>query len=298
MTVRDLGYRPYEGERLPASRNTWVLLRHGLARAWASWLVKLAIGVSIAIVLVVGAYTFVLSRIVAAISQMGSTQDLVGLCRSQYTWQIWFCVLLVSLGAGSGVIANDSRNRAFQFYFSKPVTPEQYLLGRTLPVSILCALITFAPAVIEIVVLITLAPTREESVSRVGLIFPALGFSALIGIVVGPLSVAASALAKSRALTMAAWAAFFVLPHLVAALTDGVVMLADRGSGRDAEGFPWLFLGSVPALLGYVGDALFRAPGVETAKVGWMHAAPILGGIVAGSIALTWWRLRRVEVIG
>lgn len=298
MTVRDLGYRPYEGDRLPPSRNTWVLLRHGLTRAWASWLVKLALGVSIAIVLVFGAYTFVLSRITAALSQMGSAPDLVGLCRTQYTWQIWFCVLLVSLGAGSGVIANDSRNRAFQFYFSKPVTPEQYLLGRTLPVCILTALVTFAPALLEILTLITLAPNREESLSRVGLVFPALGFSAIIGIVVGPLSVAASALGKSRALTMAAWGALFVLPHLIAALTDGVVTLSTHDAGSDAHGFPWLYLGSIPALLGFVGDALFRTPDVENATVGWMHAGPVLAGLVAGSIALTWWRLRRVEVIG
>ena len=40
--IRDLGYRPYVGDRLPASNNTKVLLRQSLRRAWASWLVKVA----------------------------------------------------------------------------------------------------------------------------------------------------------------------------------------------------------------------------------------------------------------
>ena len=43
MTIRDLGYRGYEGDRLSPSHNTLVLLRHGIRRAWASWLVKIAI---------------------------------------------------------------------------------------------------------------------------------------------------------------------------------------------------------------------------------------------------------------
>ena len=28
--IHDLGYRPYEGVRLPPSHNTWVMLRQGL----------------------------------------------------------------------------------------------------------------------------------------------------------------------------------------------------------------------------------------------------------------------------
>ena len=43
MAIRDLGYRPYDGERHEASRNTLVLLRHSMKRAWRSWIVKLAL---------------------------------------------------------------------------------------------------------------------------------------------------------------------------------------------------------------------------------------------------------------
>lgn len=282
MTVRDLGYRPYEGERLPATRNTFVLLRHGMTRAWASWLVKLAVLVTVGVVLVFGAITYLGSK-------MFDPRDFdpVSLARVVFTW-LGPSVLLVSLGAGSGVIANDSRNRAFQFYFSKPVTPEQYLLGRTLPVSILVAITTFGGALLEILVLVGIAGGREESISRLGLLFPALGYSVVIGLTLGPLSVAVSSFGKSRTLTMMAWTALFVFPHSIGWLVDAVTR----------HRFPWLLLGSVPALLGYVGDALFRRPVAADQMIHWYHAAPLLALLVAGGVVLALYRLRRVEVVG
>ena len=54
MSVRDLGYRAYEGPRLPASHNTWVMIRHSLRRAWASWLVKLPIFFCLGTTIVLG----------------------------------------------------------------------------------------------------------------------------------------------------------------------------------------------------------------------------------------------------
>ena len=43
MTVRDLGYRAYEGELRPASQNVWVMLRYGLWRIWGSWMNRLVV---------------------------------------------------------------------------------------------------------------------------------------------------------------------------------------------------------------------------------------------------------------
>lgn len=285
MTVRDLGYRPYEGARLPPANNTWVMLRHGLARAWASWLVKIAIFLSLGPLLVFAVYVALrlwVTRSMGAgaegIPEFDGTEPL----RYLYSSETWLAVSLLTLGAGAPAIAEDLTFRAFQFYFAKPVTPEQYYGGRALAVAIPIFGITFLPALLVDVVMVVMSPV-ESATEMLGLLLPCLVYSLILAIVMGAGSVAISSLSKSRALTMSAWVLCFVVPHALAAVVDAI--------GH----WPWLYLGSFTGLLGVVADALFH---VETeSQLHWYHAALVLGVFVAGSIALSLHRLRRAEVI-
>ena len=76
MSVRDLGYRAYEGPRLPASHNTWVMIRHSLRRAWASWLVKLPVFFCLGTTVVLGIYYFVVGVLMAQQSGVSLMQTL------------------------------------------------------------------------------------------------------------------------------------------------------------------------------------------------------------------------------
>jgi hypothetical protein len=283
MTVRDLGYRPYEGARLPPANNTWVMLRHGLARAWASWLVKIAIFLSMGPMLVAAAAVaialwFTRSQGAEAADAFDPTQPL----RYLYTAETWLSVSLLTLGAGAPAVAEDLTFRAFQFYFAKPVTPEQYYGGRALAVAIPILGVTFVPAFVVDAVMIAMSPV-ERATDAVGLLLPSLVYSIILAVVMGVGSVAISSLSKSRALTMSAWVLCFVVPHALAAVVDGI--------GH----WPWLYLASFTGLLGVIADALFH---VESESVlHWYHALPVLGVFVGGSIALTLYRLRAAEVI-
>jgi hypothetical protein len=284
MTVRDLGYRPYEGARLPPANNTWVMLRHGLARAWASWLVKIAIFLSLGPTLVVAATLAVVlwfMRTEAPPEAMEAFEPTQWL-RRLYTAETWIAVSLLTLGAGAPAIAEDLTFRAFQFYFAKPVTPEQYYAGRALAVAIPVFAVTFVPAILVDVVLVAMMP-HDQAVEMLGLVLPCLMYSLILAVVMGSGSVAISSLSKSRALTMSAWVLCFVVPHALAAVVDAI--------GH----WPWLYLGSFTGLLGVVADALFRVD--SHSDLHWWHAVPVLAAFVVASVSLSLYRLRAAEVI-
>lgn len=284
MAVRDLGYRPYEGERLPPSNNTKVLLRHGLSRAWGSWLVKIA--AFTAWIPPVVALTIV--GIVYWIGQNGPPGAegpeirAPEVLRSLFWWQMWLLVTLVTVGAGAAAIAEDLQFKAFQFYFSKPVTPPQYLLGRIGAVAFWVFLMTFPGAAIVVLVLVGTVP-QELRLETAGLLLPTLFHSIVLSLVTACGSVGLSSLSKSRALTMSAWILLFLVPHALGAIVNAV------------SDWPWILLLSIPELLDVVGDALFKVQ--PDTDMRWYHAAPVLVGIVLGGVALASTRVRKAEVI-
>jgi len=110
MTVRDLGYRPYEGARLPPANNTWVMLRHGLARAWASWLVKIAVFLSAGPLLVFSVYVALALYMTRTMGHGASAESFDGTqpLRYLYLSETWLAVSLLTLGAGAPAIVTPA----------------------------------------------------------------------------------------------------------------------------------------------------------------------------------------------
>jgi ABC-type transport system involved in multi-copper enzyme maturation permease subunit len=284
MAIRDLGYRPYDGDRLPASQNTWVLLRHGLDRAWGSWLVKIAVflgwGPAVVTAILLGV-RFYLVKDAPPGADVGEIPG-ASWVSAIFWWQFWPFLSLVTVGAGAGVIAEDITFKAFAFYFAKPVTPLQYLAGRTTAVALLCFLLAFIPAAIVVGMLAGTSP-EEMRLEQAGLLLPALIYALFMAIVVSTTSIGMSALSGSRALTMSAWLVLLAIPHVLALIVDAI---AD---------WPWLYVLSIWALLSRVGDALFK---IETeSQLGVWHALPLLVLYTAGGIAIAWRRIKNAEVI-
>lgn len=296
MTIRDLGYRPYEGVRLSHSHNTWVMLRQGLARAWGSWMVKIAVLLCVIppllIATVIGAQRFFMGAMDPSSGEPGDDAIFVGVqaMRLVLTTQTWLFVSLVTAGAGSTAVAEDFTFKAFQFYFAKPVSPAQYFAGRVLAVAFFVFLVTFVPAMLVNVTLVGTAPPGV-AMSDLGLVVPTLVHSLLMAVVMSTLSVAISSLSASRALTLSAWLFLFLVPHVLAAVVDGLASL------NEGEGWPYLYLASFTGLLGVVADELFKAQGEET-RLHWYFAVPVLIAYVAGASSLIFYRLRRAEVFG
>ncbi|MCA9602480.1 MAG: hypothetical protein R3A78_06490 [Polyangiales bacterium] len=294
MALRDLGYKPYEGARLPATRNTWVLFRHGVGRAWNSWFVKVAVvfgWIPSASMVVFLAVTQGIKKMVVSQAPPGDATaampgalapDFASSFLTMFGWQFWLFLTLVSLGAGATVIAKDLEFRAFRFYFAKPVEPWQYLLARTLGVGAWCFGLTWLPAVLYGVG----ASAVADDTAPLVLLLPATLYAVLVSVTVAVLSVAMSSVSTSRGVTMSLWLAFLLIPSILAMVASG---MAD---------FPWLRLASLPAILRILGTALFKAPTELAADpVHWYHALPVLLGFLGAGTALAWRRVVRAEVV-
>lgn len=286
MAVRDLGYKPYEGSRLPASHNTWVLLRHGLNRAWGSWLVKIAAFTAwippIVAMALVGFFFWLTQNAPPGAEAQTPELPAASFVRSLFDWQMWIFVTMVTIGAGAGAIAEDFTFKSFQFYFAKPVTPPQYLLGRIGAVAIWVFMLTFPPALLIVLELVGTAP-EELRLEQAGLLLPALFYSLIMSVVTSAAAIGVSSLSKSRALTMSAWITLFLVPHALGTIVEAI------------SEWPWLLLASLPAVLGVVGDALFKIE-PETA-LRWYHAMPVLIAVGAGGVYVAWRRIQSAEVI-
>lgn len=287
MAVRDLGYAPYEGARLPASRNGWVLFRFGLRRAWSSFLVRLAtvffwVPGAVAVGLLVLRSFMLANAADPATATEAMPLDGPRLVADTIAWTVWLVAGLVTLGAGAGAISLDLAHRSLPFFLAKPVTPTQYLLGRVGAVAAWLFALLVANAAIAVAGLVGLGEPALR-LEHAGLMFPATLHAVVACLTLAAASVGISALSPSRATTMGAWVFAFVAPTLVGALVSG---LAD---------WPWFLLASLPATIRVVGDALYKiAPGDA---LRWWHALPALLAISGALLALAHRRVRTAEVV-
>lgn len=294
MTVRDLGYRAYEGVLLPASHNTWVLLRYGLWRIWGSWINKLVVFCAglpfLGLAIVAGLRFRIVGREMPdvpagadALSRWFLSPDAADWLRTLTGMQFWFFVTVLTLRSGAGVIAEDFTHKAYQFYFAKPVTPVQYLVGRASALGVIIFGVVFVPSLFLVFVLAGLGP-EDQVLERMGLSLAALLDAAIIAASCSILSVAVSALSKSRALTMMVWGGVLFVPTVLAMLVQGIT---------ESE---WMWAGSVPGLVWVVGDALYKTT-ERWHELQWFHAAPVLAVLVGGGLYLALHRIRQAEVI-
>lgn len=285
VTVRDLGYRPYTGKRLPPSNSFAVLYRYALSKAWRSWLVKLTLFFGWGPFAVACVIWYVQLQLLQARAPGGSgpeLSDLGGMIHSLGGAQLWLFGTLIALGAGAGTVARDSAQRVFPFFFAKPVSPAQYVAGHV------AAVFTWAFGLVYVPLFLFggfIAATvgSELRFSAAGLVLAAVPYSVVVAGAIAATSVGLSSLSKSRAFTMTTWAMGFLVPTVAAWLVEELIE------------WPWLGLLSLPRLCEVLGDALFKVDASDSIQP-WQAAVMLLLWI-AGSIGVALRQVRRVEVV-
>jgi ABC-type transport system involved in multi-copper enzyme maturation permease subunit len=281
MSIRDLGYRPYDGERHPAEKNTWVILRHSLGRAWRSWIIKLTLLFSwvpvMGFILVTRAASFMQEQVGGA-AEFDANPWLDWLLHAQWL----SAAFVIALASGAGAIAYDLNHNAFAYFFSKPVTAAQYLVGRMGAVVLLCLFVTLIPAGMFSAAMLALG--SGEPLANLLSLARATGGALVISVMMGVCSVGFSALNRSRAFTFSAWVLVFFVPWGLAFLVE---LVSD---------WPWLRLLAFPLLVSDLVDAICAQTDTEE-LVRWYHSAPVAVALIAGSVAVAYRRIRNVEVI-
>ncbi|MFK7987870.1 MAG: hypothetical protein AB8I08_17765 [Sandaracinaceae bacterium] len=293
MSVRDLGYRAYEGELLPPSHNMWVMLRYGLWRIWGSWINKFVVfffwlpvaalaGIAFLRFLTIGPEMPADATDMDGVGGWFLSEPAVWL-RTLTGIQFWFCMALVTIRSGAAVIAEDFTNKAYQFYFAKPVTPVQYLVGRISALAVFNFGLVFIPVAFMVGVLAGVGP-EEQRLERVGLLLPALVDSAMLATVLSVVSISVSALSRSRALTITAWVVVLFVPFVLAGLVETI---------SESE---WVYVISLPGALWNLGDALYKVEGTWT-ELKWFFSLPAVLIATVGGAYGAWYRIRKAEVI-
>ena len=281
MALGEFGYRPYEGPRLASHHATWVLFRHAFRSGWSAWIVRVAVIASWIPPLLVSAWLGLEYWLRGQAAQRSAPEvfDAARVLGILTHWQLWLFVFAVGLGLGAVSIAEDLRSRAFQFYFSKPLTPGQYLLARSAAVAAWCWIVLGPPLIWVWLILVGTAPA-EQTWMRLALLLPVLAVSGLLASMVALTSVGISALSPSPRLSMGVWLLFFVLPHLLA-------LALQHFTGVET----WRAL-SLPATLTSLSDLCFD----PHKHLSWPFPLALFT-VAAAAIAVAWARLHDVEVV-
>ena len=289
MTVRDLGYRAYEGELRPASQNTWVLLRYGLWRIWGSWVNKLVvfffwIPAAFYIAAAVARWA-ILGPDLPAEPEEGSwwLSPPAEWMRYLTGAQFWFFVVPVTLRSGAGIIAADLQHKAYQFYFAKPVTPTDFLAGRAAALAVFLFGLVFVPTALLALTFVGTGPEGQQW-ERAGLLLPALLDALVVALSTSVLAIGVSALSKSRTLSLTAWVVLLIVPFALGTLVEEI---------GEVE---WMHAVSLPGLLWALGDGLYKVS-ESWQQLRWFHAAPLLLVLGAGAALFAHRRVSTAEVI-
>ncbi len=220
--IHDLGYARYVGER--RAHGAWrVIARHQLQHAWKTWwrwkiftLIPLLTTVS------AGAMMYVSrNKVFEALRANGAAarliDSLVPMTYGFYSKGAF--ALTLTLAATS--IARDQETGAFAFYFSRPVRPRDYIVGKLVGMTAVMASALLVGPVLLTIFRVAISDTMDERLR----VLPWVGYAVLVG-VVGSLVYAVSPMAMSalvgrRWVALGAWAGYWMF---------GIAIIAGVGS--------------------------------------------------------------------
>ncbi|MBW2731988.1 MAG: ABC transporter permease subunit [Deltaproteobacteria bacterium] len=284
MTIRDLGYKPYEGDRLASRARQMLLTKRSLALAWAPGLVKatMIVGLLPLLVCAVILYFKVKARMMIMGAGGPATADDATnwIYYGIYWCQLWFAFAM-SLLVAAPAVAGDVASGAFQFYFARPITRGHYAAAKLVAAGVLVTLVVAIPGLLLAMLRLGLAKDGAEALGLLPYVLSALLFSVVMGLSLTLPALALSALTRKPGYAQGGWSAIFFMPWV---LGEGLAASADM---------PLLALFSLPTCLRLVGQGLF---GIERSYD--LHILLPVGVVVAIlslSVWTLWSRLSRVE---
>ena len=287
-TILDRGYQPYAGAYTPEASRWGVIARRMLrmsARQW--WAILLLIAVVLP-TLGAGIVMWLHSKLMALAPPGVKVEppDEYVLWLATSAWGTLLIGFLLALFAGAAQVADDARAGAFQFYFARPVTREQYLAGKLVPVVTLVMFVCVLPPLLLSLLRLALLPNGDEVLRKLPLVGAALAFGAIESLVLAVPAMAISSMSRRRVYVQGGYATLFLLPWIV-----GAIFAARLRS-------PWPSLLSIPTQLENVARFVYRMPPPDDARAlpAWVSALFLLA-LVAGSLAILRRRLANVEVI-
>jgi len=176
-SILDRGYTPYQGRYTPEASRWQVIASRMLRMSARQWWAILIMVATVIPLLVSAVQMWIMSKLFAmappgvAVTSPDTYMML--------PWGTMTLAFLIALFAGAGQVADDTRAGAFQFYFARPVTRDQYLVGKVMPVVVMTMFIALLPALLLSLLRLALLPSGAEVVKKL----PLVGATIIIGTV-------------------------------------------------------------------------------------------------------------------
>jgi ABC-2 type transport system permease protein len=292
--VIDRGYQPYRGT-LTAVRGRWkVIARRSFGMsARTPWVIVMLILAAFPTLICGAVMWFVQSKVAAiagpeAVQAAGPSLSAGSfpLYLAVRAWGTLLLAFMIALFAGGSAVADDARAGAFQFYFARPLTREQYVLGKLVATVSLTAIVTMGPALLLALFRLATSASAAEVWQRLPSLLGAVVLGAIEALALAAPALALSSLSKGRGYAQGSFAALFLLPWVV----GGIFVRVTRSA--------WPAIVSLPDQFENIGRWLYRVPAEPTdhALPVWVSLA-VVAAIIGGSIALLRQRLASVEVV-
>lgn len=229
--IHDLGYRRYLGTRRPQATRWRVIMRHVIGGAWVGWWrMKLWVIAAVMTTVASAALMFFLEDKVAPLMGAGGVKlpfldAILPMSLSFFTK----AAFMFSLTVGATIIARDLRAGAFEFYFSRPVRPIDYVAGKLSGLFVVAFILVGAGPLLLALFRLGLATTSGGVSEQL----PLVGKTALVSLLgaaaYSTIPLAFSTLSAQRFHALGAWAAFYFV-------VGGIGIGISHGSGAGAYG--------------------------------------------------------------
>lgn len=279
MPIHDQGYRRYGGGKT-RGRGWTVIARSGI---W-SFLGKKAL---LGLMLLSWFPFFVRAVQIYAAANLPQAAFLAASPETFHdmvdSWYVNVVVFFVTVYVGAGLIANDRRANALQIYLSKPLTRAEYVFGKLAILMTFLLLVTWAPAILLLLVQIAFAGSLTF-IKNNAFLLPAITLFAVVqATVVAATMLALSSLSNSSRYVGILYAAVLFFMQAI----YGVVYAVTRSTAMS-----WI---SLSADLTQVGDVIFRLP--PKYDTPWLVSFMVIVAVTSGSALILGRRIRGVEVI-
>ena len=276
--IHDQSYRRFAGTRGVPGTGWVVIASHGIR--------SLVARKGFLVVLLFAWAQFVVRAVMLYLSANFPQMDIIAPSSEMFRdffEQQGFFVFVVTVSAGSGLIANDRRAHALQIYLSKPLSRAEYVAGKLAVLLTFLLGVTWLPAMLLLALQVLFAGDLVFLRQHLFLV-PAITLFALLYALLASFTM----LALSSLSTSARYVAILYAGALL--FTEAV--FATLGAIMGGTGLAWV---SFSANLAQVGDVIFRmAPRYDTP---WLVSAGVVLALIGASMVVLERRVRGVEVI-
>jgi len=297
MPIHERSYRHWEGKRLGRVHRILAITRSGMTLALGKRFLVVLVLLCITPSIVFGVLIYAAAqldefmRIAQHLLWGVNLKDILGVNPTlPEIWRMLFSkflivqclpVALVVACVGPELVSLDLRMRAFQVYFSRPLTRADYVLGKLMVIGVFVAMLTLIPGVLLYFTGVVLEKDIHIVVETYGVFLGILGGYVLITLVAGTVMLACSSLSRRSGYVAILWVMLIILGEVAYRLVLNLM------------GQNWSHLLSLNENVAQVLSRIFGT--ALEFPVDWTASLLVLGAVVLAAIGLLFARLRSLE---